>query len=284
MYALTSTGETKCQNLGLDEFGIMYNIQKDICKSGSAKRTRPAKGKDFVAQVFKQSVCHTEGPYHWYKTSGQVAKLWCSMLQEALPFLPMLLSPHVSNLIKSRFTNQCVNNAVRPSFLQTVFGIILDGEVLLEAIAFVMKKVCVKNTGPQVKFFEAHPLLYAIHVLSYRTKVCELLNSMPLYEVQTFACAIGGGSSQRDNLKLMIEDGSFGRAFGPTAYSLAKHALTPKVLRDLHWSMLKKCNYTPEKPAVPKKVKEEAAEEEAEEETEEETKEETTEETQEEAK
>lgn len=246
--ALTSKGASMCQNTGLEEYGIMFNISKEICKS-KGKTTLAAGGRreisGMVAQVFKRSLCIPEGPFDWYQTSGHLAKMWCSMIQESLKYLPEVVTPTVLQLIKKRHTTQCVNNAVHPSFLQTV-GVFLDGEVMLDFIAFFTKKICVANTGASIEFFKKHQILYVFHVMLHQTNACAFMNTFGVQSMQVTMCALGSAQSDNDELAVMLHDGSFSRIFGETAAAVAVNLLTSQVLRDLHRSMQRKCQWTSE--------------------------------------
>lgn len=166
------------------------------------------------------------------------------MIGESMAMLPEVVTPTVFQLIKKRHTAQCVYNAMRPSFLHTVLGTFLDGEVLLDFIAFFTRNICVKNTGAHVEFFEKHQILYVFHVLLHDTKVCGFMNVMGVQQMQVTMCALGSAQSDKDELREIVRDGSLSNIFGSTAGAVASRVLTDPLLGHLHTSMQKKCQWT----------------------------------------
>jgi len=248
MEALNANGNLMCQSPGLNEFGIMWNIRKDLCKNQGAAAAMTGKigSKSIeatVMKVFMDSLCAPDGALDWHKTIGQVTKMWCQILSEALPMLKTIVSQRVYDITQRRWKAQCLNNSLQPSFLTMIVELILDGDILFALMEFFKRKICVKQGGNE-EFFKNHQILYAMHVFLFNSTFCNVFNSQGLIQIQTFTCSLSSAHQDTNELRNMLRDGSFGRNFGMELAHVFRNVFTEKVLRHLHKSMIEKCGWS----------------------------------------
>lgn len=246
MDALNANGELMCQSPGLNEFGILWNIRKDLCKHHGKNGLTGDKELSIgetVSIVLMDSLCAKEGALDWHRTIGHVTRLWCKILEHALPIMKDIVSPRVYAITQRRWRSQCLNNSLQPSALILIVELVLDGDILFEILEFFKKKICIMK-GSDKDFFKHHQVLYFVHVLMYNSKFCAVFNRHGLIALQTMACAFSSAHTpERNELRKMIRDGSMARNFGLTLANVMKYVMAEKVLRHLHKSMIEKCGW-----------------------------------------